>query len=218
MAILFKSKGFMLILNDSLFLGKGTHRRCYLHPANPGLCVKVLLRANDKSDLRQIKREASYTAKLNKQKPALNFITKFGGTAATNMGTGYIFELVKDFDGKISESLTALLNDKNLLDSHFDRIVKALKVLKNELYDNAIVLKNFYPVNLLYKKTSPQEGHFVIIDDIGAPSAIPAEYWFKTLARKKQARYWKRYFIWYIETNYDTPKTRQLVNIVKNLF
>lgn len=206
-----------LILNEDLFLGEGTHRICYLHPQNPDLCVKILRRPDDKSDLRQMLRESGYCEKLYSRIPDIDFITRYFGKAQTNFGEGYLFELVKDFDGKISESLASFFYNEPLFEKNFDLIISALRVLRKKLHDNAIVLKNLHSVNLLLKRTSAQSAHFVIIDDIGTPVSIPLEYYFKFLARKKTARYWERYLIKNTAKTYNSACTLKLIKALKEI-
>lgn len=37
----------MMILSEDLFVGEGAHKKCYIHPEDSNLCVKVLFEISD---------------------------------------------------------------------------------------------------------------------------------------------------------------------------
>jgi hypothetical protein len=113
-------------------------------------------------------------------------------TVKTNLGYGFVFECIRDYDGKISKSLLQMLEDENFMLQNFDRIASAVRVFKKTLQDDALVMRNTNPANLLLKEISPQQSKFVLIDDWGTTAFIPLEYFVKILAIKKLERYWSR--------------------------
>jgi len=206
-------------IKEELFMGSGTQRKCYMHPSNPDLCIKFLLDPKNKSDMRQMTREIKYLKKLNSYNrgQGLEFLTRYCGDVKSDLGKGYVFEIVKDYDGNISKSLVHYLRNENLLMDNYDKIVSALKTLKKRIYDEGVVLKNIFPCNLLLQKTSDGKERFVIIDDIGTPTVIPLEYYFKPLARNKLNRYWKRYLVPFIKENYANQTAQKLALVIETI-
>lgn len=38
-------------LSDKLIYGKGFHKKCYIHPYNPNLCIKIAYNEEGKEDI-----------------------------------------------------------------------------------------------------------------------------------------------------------------------
>jgi hypothetical protein len=114
------------------------------------------------------------------------------GIVITNLGLGYVFEVIRDYGGPISKSLSAILEDRVLMKKNFNKVVSAIKAFKKVCWDNALVTRNTNPDNLLLQEKSSQDTKLVLIDDWGSNSFIPIEYSSKILARKKLQRYWDK--------------------------
>ena len=95
----------MINLTEELFIGKGCHRKTYINPDDSDTVIKILY-CTDKSAEIQLNRELKHNASLQKKHKDLQGIAKYKGIINTNLGTGYVFELVRDLHtGYISESL-----------------------------------------------------------------------------------------------------------------
>ena len=105
-------------LNLKKFIGRGYSRKCYIHPENDNLCVKIALKNNKNNKFveREMLREIGvymriknllpgHIAKIYKNLIRIN--TKGGG------GYGIICELIRDFDGKISQNINEYINSGN---------------------------------------------------------------------------------------------------------
>lgn len=118
----------MLILSDKALLGTGRHRKCYVHPDNKNLCVKIIYNYDDGGE-KEIRRELSYLNHLNKTLSDWSCIPRYYGTVETDLGVGYLYDLVRDFDGKFSENLeTKILQCRS--DAEWEKIKMVLPKLK----------------------------------------------------------------------------------------
>lgn len=184
----------MIDLDQSLLLGKGFHKACYQHPTDPDLCVKIVI--NQAIDAtKQFKRELKHNLALQKRfgKKAVKGLSCYLGTVETNLGTGYLFELVLDDDGKVSKSLADYLENKEFVAYNYAQIQADLNILKQRLLDQSIIPMTIYPYNLLYRRKKEQEFELIIIDDIGTASFIPLEYYSKGFADSRIKRKWERF-------------------------
>ena len=87
-----------LELSEVLFIGKGHHNAVYKPPANENLCIKIPFALPDVD----ITKELAYRKALSRRKKKLSLLTEYLGTVETNLGTGYVFERIVDYDGSAS--------------------------------------------------------------------------------------------------------------------
>lgn len=179
----------ILKLDETLFVGKGAHKACYLHPSNDSWCIKIPFHLPDTD----ITRELKYRSILDKRGTSKKMLAEYYGTVETDKGTGYIFEYIRDYNGKASLSLIDLLKDKSLLQSHLG--VNAKDVM-NKFHDiwmeQCIVTSDTDFVNFFVQKISKTDYTIRIIDNIGTPVFIPLAYYFDYFAKKRAEKYWKR--------------------------
>ncbi|MBQ0720892.1 MAG: hypothetical protein KBT88_08650 [Gammaproteobacteria bacterium] len=174
----------MILLNASHFVGKGLHRECYRHPDDTQLCVKVVVAG----DLSESKREQSYYKLLQKRDICWDILPRFHGLIETNMGTGAVFDLIRDYDEEVSKTLAHYLSYEQLAASENAGLSQAITVFKQELHRQAIITMTISPKNIMYKKTSANSGRLIIIDNIGNSDFIPICSYVTYLAKKKIAR------------------------------
>lgn len=86
--------------SDELVIGVGAHRACYIHPEDHQKCIKVIYSQNDPIASKEIKRELAYYKHLNSYLKDWRGLTRYYGTVETNLGTGYVYDRIVDFDGK----------------------------------------------------------------------------------------------------------------------
>lgn len=174
----------MLLLNASDFVGKGLHRECYVHPNDEQRCIKVVVAG----DLSESKREQSYYKLLQKRGISWDILPRFHGVIETNMGAGAVFDLIRDYDGEISKTLEYYLSSEQLDRAENPGISHAISIFKQELYRQSIITMTLSPKNIMYKKTGPNEGRLVLIDNIGNSDFIPICSYIDSLAKKKITR------------------------------
>ena len=184
----------MINLTEGLFVGKGCHRKTYINPENPETVIKILYNNSKDAEI-QLKRELDHNLCLQKKHKDLQGIAKYFGTIATDMGKGYVFECVRDFDtNDISESLEGYIKRGAFIEDNGELLYKALRKLKDNMLKYGIIPMEMYPYNILCRKN--KEGtsfECIIIDDIGTAVLIPIEYWFTFAANNRINRRWKRF-------------------------
>lgn len=178
-----------LFLSEDSIIGKGYHKTTYFHPMHENKCIKVLHSEGDDAK-RQLEREIKYNIRLKNKK--ITIIPQYYGTVDTNLGTGYyVFDLIKDYDGKVSLSLESYIYNEDFVKKNYDKIVHDIKIFKQKMLDEQIVTMKLFPGNILYRKKSPVEWDLIIIDDIGTAVLIPLEYYLGCFAKARVRRKWQ---------------------------
>lgn len=181
-----------LELNSALYIAKGRHRECYLHPDDARLCVKIIYNATN-SGIQESRRELAYYRFLKKRNIDWGVLPAYHGKVETNLGTGVLFDFVRDFDGKPSRTLEHYLRHEFLDGLDNPVLSKALSVLKADLIKNRIITMTLKCKNILYRKESAETGRLVIVDNIGNSSLIPVASYSDFFGRRKIERTWIRF-------------------------
>jgi hypothetical protein len=176
-------------LGQADLIGKGYHRFCYHHPGNPDLCIKIPMTPDDEEHLR----EQAYYRRLLRRNVSFEMVAKFHGTIETNYGTGAVFDLIRDPDGRISKTLEAYLSSDSETRVNYSGLARAFAALKRYLVSEIIITRNLNVTNVLYKRRGPADGTLVIIDNIGNYDFIPICNYVDFLAVKKIMRKWRRF-------------------------
>lgn len=191
-----------MILTDDLFLGKGEHKAAYIHPEDANKCVKVPYSLPDTD----IERELKYRAILEKKHKCPTMLTKYYGTIDTNKGVGFVYELVRDYDGSVSKDLEEIFLNHGLSEKHLG--VSELDIMKRfreQWLEECIVTSDTDFLNYFVQRISPEEFVIRIVDNVGTPVTIPLVYYFDFVAQKRARKYWKRLMQRYI-TEYCEEK------------
>ncbi|WP_312947784.1 PhoP regulatory network protein YrbL [Superficieibacter sp.] len=181
----------MIRLSDQTPLGTGRHRQCYAHPENAQRCIKIIYNA-DRSGNKEIKRELRYYAHLSRYLRDWSGIPQYYGTVETDLGTGYVYDIITDFDGKPSVTLREFAS-QCCYDSDITLLRQMLKTLKKYLHDNHIVTMTLKPQNILCRRLSESEVVAVVCDNIGESTFLPLATWSAWFCHRKQARLWTRF-------------------------
>lgn len=180
----------MILLSEQNPLGTGRHRKCYAHPGDAQRCIKIIYNA-DRSGKKEIRRELKYYAHLSRYLQDWSGIPRYHGTVETDCGTGYVYDVITDFDGKPSVTLTEFVAQcRNDEDAAVLR--QLLKTLKRYIYDNRIITMTLKPQNILCHRISESEAIPVICDNIGESTLIPLASWSAWFCHRKQERQWER--------------------------
>ena len=107
-------------------------------------------------------------------------------------GTGYVYDVIADFDGKPSITLTEFA-EQCRYEEDIAQLRQLLKQLKRYLQDNRIVTMSLKPQNILCHRISESEVIPVVCDNIGESTLIPLATWSKWCCLRKQERLWKRF-------------------------
>lgn len=183
-----------ILLNDSLFIGEGGSRKCYIHPYEKDLCIKVTKKESDK---RSVKREVDYFKRLQKRGKSFDMISKYFHKVQTDQGEGEIYELVRDYNGEISKDLKYYLNLKD--ESITQQVIKRVEDLRVYLRDENIRFSDLCSHNILLKKINEKEYTLIIIDGVGDNNQVPLLEYFPFLGIKRSIRKWEKFRLELIE-------------------
>ena len=184
-----------LYLTEKDFLGKGTSKKVYYHPEDKNLCIKISFDSSQDFDTRE---ELRYRRVCKKRVEQSSLLTKYFGTIETNLGTGHVFELVRDYDGTVSETLESLISREKDIST----IYELLQKFKKTLFEELIIIQQLSTLDLLVQRISEQESRIRIVDDIGMHRVlIPLTFFSKTLIRRREKKIWHD-FVQLMHDNY----------------
>jgi len=180
-----------IILTEDLFLGKGAHKKWYQHPTDKNLCVKILFQTPDVD----LEKELAYRKALERRHKKSLLLPNYLGTCKTNLGEGYIFECINDYDGKVSESLYDFIKSVPPTKGHLKKIINYIIEFRKIYATEKIVVSDTDPRNLMIQRLSPTEHTFKIIDNIGSPVLLPLAYYLGFVESKRAKKYWGRFMV-----------------------
>jgi hypothetical protein len=168
-------------------IGRGRERACYVHPEDPRMAIKI---AHGKT-LDQTRRELKFYRRLKKRGLKGNrHIPTYYGWARTNLGKGIVVDMIRNYDGEISQPLNWYLAQGVPIEE-FDPYLEELK--ESFLKDLIIFNHDMTSGNLLVQKTSLASLKLVAIDGLGDTVAIDWLDRIPFLVRLKIRRRWKRF-------------------------
>ncbi|WP_286808647.1 YrbL family protein [Leclercia sp. UBA2479] len=178
-----------MMMNLHKTIGRGRHRICYQHPQDSSKCIKILYNPDD-GGVKEVRREVGYYRKRLTQIQHCRAIPDFHGKVETALGEGYVFDLIRDYDGEISKTLGHYIKNDLLSAEEIDNL---LYELRNDLIAHRIATMNLKDYNILYRRTSEKDGYLVVIDNIGESEFIPVASLFSSLHRRKIDRIFARF-------------------------
>jgi len=186
------SKHPIIVLDEEHYIAEGHTQKCYKHPEHKNLCIKIV-KYNPSSGSRNI-HEIDYYEKLKKKhkKYAYPFYSKYYGTVNTNLGNGYIFDLIRDIPtNEISLTLCDYLKMKNAPFSD-DLLTQELDRLKKMMIEYKVVARDLYARNICCKVISNTSIKLVIIDGMGHRDFIPLVDYFSFFTKLKIERIFEK--------------------------
>lgn len=159
-------------------------------------------------------REINYIDVLNRRHKDYSILPQYFGKVNTNLGTGYVFEIIRDYNSNKTQTLEDFITSSTLFAENFDLIVHLLKNLKDELYKNEIITMVLFPENILFQKTDENTYRVRIVNDMGSAVLIPLEYHFKYFAHTKILRRWKM-FLDVLRNKYASHLSEKLIEEIK---
>jgi len=177
-------KAILITLNDELIVGQGFHRTCFRHPEKHDLCVKISHSENQKAQTREL----SYYQLLVDRGIRWDCLSRYHGTANTNIGIGHVFDLIIDSNNQPSKTLEYYLKGEVP-----EGITASLLTLKNYLLKHSIITTELKPRNIVCRNKDGVIKDCVIIDDIGNTEFFPVSNYSPLLATLKINRKWRRF-------------------------
>ena len=180
----------MLILKDEDFVGKGNERACYIHPEDKNKAVKITYENNNRKKSKQTKIEVAYYKKLIKR--GLNnwkHLPKFYGEVTTDKGKGFVVEIIRDYDGKISNTFAHYIKENGI-----ETYAKEIESYKKYFLDNKIIFNfGMMPKNILLRKNSETDFDLVLIDGLGDVSHLTIQNVIPYFARRRINSRWRKF-------------------------
>ncbi|AXR06582.1 YrbL family protein [Salinimonas sediminis] len=177
----------ILQLSDSQLISSGSNRKCYYHPTDASLCVKVLHASSPKKSQT---REIDYFSVLKSRGISWEMIAQLHEVVETSEGTGVVFDLVQDYDGSVSKTLGYYLAQDN---PAINKVaVEKLGELIEYLVNENIIFRDLISENVGLKRAQDNTFTPVVVDGIGHNDFIPLCTYVKFFGRKKNLRKWHR--------------------------
>lgn len=168
------------------YITEGCQRLLYHHPENKDLCIKI---PKENSNQRYVQREISYTFKY---KDKINCIPLYHGTVETHLGKGYVFDLITDYDGAISQTLQTVRDKSIKSKDDLNELEKKIQHLYKLFFEQHIIVSDLHPGNILVKKISASDYELWIVDGLGNSDFIKICDISKIFLKKKLIRKFTR--------------------------
>ncbi len=178
----------MIILKDEHYIAEGLIRKCYYHPNDNNLCIKIGKKGVDNYVLYK---EIKYFQRIRNKdisKFDYPFYSKYFGEIETDKGVGFVYELIKDEKNqKISLTLGNYLEmaSSPISDTIF---TEALNRLKEQMIKHKIFVSDLRARNLCCKILDNNSIELIIIDGLGHRDFFPFADYFSYFAKKKVER------------------------------
>ena len=173
----------MIHIQEHHYIGKGGFQKCYIHPENDQLCLKIKIDKNHKDP--RVDREIRYYKKIQKKKIQKPFFAKYYGEQETNLGTASVYELIKDeTTNTVSLTLYDYLKMENapFSDAFF---ISKLQTLKQQMITHKVLARDIMGKNICCKILKDKSLELIIIDGIGHRDFIPLVEWLHPFTKRK---------------------------------
>jgi len=177
-----------LTLDESLLLGKGHERLCYIHPDDPTKVIKIA----HKKTRNQNELESKYYEHLARTNADLSHVSRCYGYIGANNSKGLVFDRVMNSDLSIPLTFDGAIKSKAFSKEYAKSL---LGDLKSYLEKNCIVFADIGLGNILCPKQDNGEYKLIIVDGLGA-RRTGLKLWLYThitfYARYKIKSQWKK--------------------------
>lgn len=194
-----------LFLNsyDKAF-SRGGNRYCFIEAMDDQTfrCIKLIrpdrtpeIRRNKQNVLKRLKPLNSFNENYQEQKvyqlidkhigeAAYQLIPRCYGLINTDLGIGLSFELITDYDQKISQSLKQYIWENNISAP----LEIAINTFKQQWQQLGMPSRNLLLHNMVVQKITENNYRIVVIDGLGWPTTMFYAYFLPRIARKKSLR------------------------------
>ena len=180
-------RNIIKISNDD-FIGEGVYQKCYRHPYDHNLCIKISKQEIEKTRLAN---EINYWKKISNKvikKNDYQFFIKYHGALETSLGIGYVYDLIKDeTNDEVSKTLEYYL--LNSTDGISDEMLKdGFKNLIQLMVKYKIIANDIRSKNICCRILKDRTIQLIHIDGLGHRDFIPLVNYFRFFAKKKIER------------------------------
>ncbi len=178
----------MIEIKKEHYIAEGLARTCYRHPENDSLCIKI---GKPKIEKSHLYKEINYFKKIeNKDSSKFDyqFYAAYYGEIETNLGTGFVYNLIKD---EVSQNISLTLRHYLEMENgpYTDEVLfKALGRLKSQMITHKIFVGDLRARNICCKILENNTLQFIVVDGIGHRDFLPFADWFHFFAKKKVER------------------------------
>ena len=182
-----------LVLSGLEPFAKGRRRRCFVHPGNADLCVKVPVAGEDGASHYEQRLEVESFASLKKRAPAaLDRIPEIMGVVETDYGLGIVSRMLRDTDGQISRKLADLLRAGSLTPG----LAEEIGELKAWIRDRRLFIGDTGPHNVVAMRLGADEWKLMIVEGwmhrrrywLIRRNRFAADYWIDRQLRRFDER------------------------------
>ena len=170
---------------------EGAKQRCFVHPGDARLCVKVHKGVPDDtpSEIVHLRRVAFMrrVAAMLRARP-FEAVAGHVGTIRTTIGSGELFELVRDeTTGRISRPIALWLRE-TLSEAEELRLATALDEFKRAILRDGVVVYDLQSYNVVAQERDDRTLRLVAIDGFGHPQFVPLADFVPALAHRTMRR------------------------------
>lgn len=191
-----------IVLTEDLLIGRGTNKDIYIHPDDPARCIRINSREKDEHQ-----REMSYRKVRERRRlPDSSLLAAYYGVVKTNLGEGFVFERIADYDGTTSKTLDDLIrlelkarermkSAKEVPETEKKTPLMAdvLSQLRERYFSDNLIVCDMHPKNCMVQFDTPSHCRVRIIDGIGTTTLIPVVCYIDFLAAGHIKREWNRF-------------------------
>lgn len=195
----------MITLNDSLFIGEGSHRAAYRHPEDDRKCLKIVKegslekrRKNNKKWYKRMRKLSSFDEthkdlqayrQFGSDEEKLKHIPHFYGMVETSLGPGMLLDLIMNENGTPARTLANHLESGE----NRNRLTEALNALGKHLIMFSIAVRDFSIGDIRVREGLDGSLTLFIVDGLGGSEFIPLSK-IPFFARLKATRRVDRFF------------------------
>ncbi len=150
-------------LSEEDFIGRGIAKRVYRHPGDDGICVKFP-NGKKRRAIHDIRREIKY---LKKHQENLPWLSRYLGEVESNLGTGFMYELVRHEDGALASAITAAE-----IDHHSEALLGKVKEMYFQLIAERAVVNDLRLANVFFRRKLDGGFDLILIDGFGNNNLI----------------------------------------------
>lgn len=181
------------IIEESVRVGKGVERSCYVHKDYPGKVFKVSEEAGSRQSLREI----AYFKFLKRKKVPFTYLPEFYGSFRQDGKVVIVQQKIagkgddQEIGGVTFAEYLKEAPDAELLKQRYSELQNYIDELGSYLTRFNILLTDVNPYNFVLISEGGEK-KFYIVDGLGCTEFIPLSNLFPFLGRKKIIRYMAR--------------------------
>lgn len=153
----------MITLDDSQFFAKGGERKCFVHPEDASKLIKI--QYDNSLGRNQNTLDLHYYNHLKQRVSDFSGIANFHGQVETNLGGGLVFDIVRNYDGKLAQTFEDMVR-KSFFSSQQE--MSLLEELQQYLTKHLIVFGDVVLSNILCQEYAKNAFKLIIVDGLGA--------------------------------------------------